>query len=160
MTSTEHNAIGEASGATARRQTLMRICAAATMAELEQALADCAPLPEVRDIRPPEVGLVMMRGRIGGTGAPFNAGEASVTRAVVQLASGETGFSYLLGRQLEKARLAAIVDAVGQHTPGFERMQRALVEPVLERTGQERKERACQREATKVDFFTMVRGED
>ncbi len=56
----------------------------------------------------------MLRGRIGGDGAPFNVGEATVTRAAVQLASGETGFGYVLGRDREKARLVALCDALWQ----------------------------------------------
>ena len=56
----------------------------------------------------------MVRGRIGGDGAPFNVGEATVTRAAVRLASGEIGFGYVLGRDHEKARLIALCDALLQ----------------------------------------------
>ena len=66
------------------------------------------------DLREPENGLVMVRGRVGGDGAPFNLGEATVTRAAVRLASGEIGFGYTLGRDREKARLIALCDALMQ----------------------------------------------
>ena len=93
----------------------MRTLAQARSAELVQAaLAALEPLPIFTDLKPPEVGLVMVRGRIGGDGQPFNLGEATVTRAAVRLESGETGFSYLLGRHPESARLAALVDALWQ----------------------------------------------
>src|SRR5688572_15756001 len=90
---------GEATGApeTAARQALMRACAEASEEELETALAGLGQLPSYRDLRAPQTGLVMLRGCIGGTGAPFNVGEATVTRAAVQLANGTIGFSYLLG---------------------------------------------------------------
>src|SRR5262249_34439622 len=81
-------------------------------------------------VRQPDVGLIMLRGRMGGDGAPFNAGEATMTRAVVRLASGELGFSYLLGRSLERARLAAIVDALGQSSRFRDRLETVLVAPV------------------------------
>ena len=37
------------------------------------------------ELRAAETGLVMLRGRIGGDGDPFNLGEATVTRAAVQI---------------------------------------------------------------------------
>ena len=49
-------------------------------------------VPRYEELRTAETGLVMLRGRIGGDGAPFNLGEATVTRAAVRLASGEVGF--------------------------------------------------------------------
>ena len=56
----------------------------------------------------------MLRGRAGGDGAPFNVGEATVTRAIVELPSGERGYGHILGRDAERARLAAILDALWQ----------------------------------------------
>ncbi len=61
-------------------------------------------LPAHEDLREPENGLVMVRGRIGGDGAPFNLGEATVSRAAVRLATGEVGFGYALGRDRRKAQ--------------------------------------------------------
>ena len=55
-------------------------------------------MPAHEDLREPENGLVMVRGRIGGDGAPFNLGEATVSRAAVRLSTGEVGFGYTLGR--------------------------------------------------------------
>ncbi len=78
----------------------------------------CSPpsanCPRTRRSGRAEDGLVMVRGRIGGDGAPFNLGEATVTRAAVRLASGEVGFGYVLGRDREKARLIALCDALLQ----------------------------------------------
>src|SRR3569623_2088624 len=94
----------------------------AAMATLAQASGDDivrlwnqAGLPsEAELLRGPETGLVTVRGRIGGGGAPFNVGEATVTRATVRLPSGQVGHSYALGRDKEKAKLAAIADALWQ----------------------------------------------
>lgn len=144
----------------ADRQRLMMLCAPATGAELHACLATLGGVPAFELIRAPEVGLVMVRGRIGGDGAPFNTGEATVTRAVVRIASGEIGFSYLLGRVPEKAKLAAIVDAIGQSAGGFARVETALVATVAARVDRETSMRRAETAATRVQFFTLVRGED
>src|SRR5206468_4389429 len=76
-------------------------------------------------LRGPETGLVTVRGRIGGGGAPFNVGEATVTRATVRLFSGQVGHSYALGRDKRKAKLAAIADALWQDPAHREEIGRA-----------------------------------
>src|SRR5262249_32915801 len=130
-------ASGDGAGMPARRE-LMSACAEATEAEMEAALAAFGDLASADDIRPPQTGLVMLRGRIGGDGPPFNIGEATVTRTAVRLASGEMGFAYLLGRSHRRARLAAVLDALGQHEGRREALQRLLVEPVTIRRNAER----------------------
>ena len=142
------------------RQRLMRICSQASTAELSAAVEQLAPLPAIEIVRQPEVGLIMLRGRIGGDGAPFNVGEATMTRAVVRITSGELGFSYLLGRSLERARLAAIVDALGQSSRFRDRLETVLVAPVIRRVQAERSVQRALTAATRVQFFTLVRGED
>lgn len=138
----------------------MQICARATEAELTAALDVLEPRPEAIDVRPAEIGLVMLRGRIGGSGAAFNVGEATVTRAAVRLSTGETGFSYLLGRAKTRARLAAILEAAGQR-PAYRRsIVQHLVRPVAERLANERRSMIDEAAATRVEFFTLVRGED
>lgn len=144
---------------TAVRQALMRICAQASEAELAKALEALGPLPEAEDVRVPECGLVMLRGRIGGDGAAFNLGEATVTRAAVRI--GETlGYGYLLGRCEQKARLAAIVDALGQDAAWRARLEDVLVAPVAARRAAEQQAEAAEAASTRVNFFTLVRGED
>src|SRR5262245_12071874 len=94
------------------RQAAMATLAHAAPAELKR-LWEAASLPqEAQLLRGPETGLVTLRGRIGGGGAPFNFGEATVTRATVRLPGGTVGHSYALGRDKEKARLSAIADAL------------------------------------------------
>ena len=117
------------------------------------------PLPGRRDLRAPENGLVMLRGRGGGDGAPFNLGEATVSRAAVRLASGEVGFGYTLGRDCEKARLIALCDALVQSREFSGLVERDVIVPLRERLMIRRQQRAEEAAATKVDFYTMVRGE-
>jgi len=83
-----------------------------------------------------------------------------VTRATVRLASGTIGHSHSLGTDREKARLSAIFDALWQQsaTKGF--VEKAILQPVTERIADYDRKRAEETAATRVDFFTMVRGED
>ncbi|WGF88017.1 phosphonate C-P lyase system protein PhnG [Marinivivus vitaminiproducens] len=144
---------------TSARQQLMRLCADAEASELDTALAALGPVPDASDLRPAESGLVMLRGRMGGDGRRFNLGEASVTRAAVRLATGETGFAYQLGRDPEKARKAAVLDALLQ-APGRQEAVEAALAPVARRLASERMTQARRTAATRVNFFTMTRGED
>lgn len=116
-------------------------------------------LPAHQDLRTPENGLVMLRGRIGGDGAPFNLGEASVARAAVKLAGGEVGFGYTLGRDGEKARLIALCDAMMQSAEHRASVQRDVIAPLEAELAAVRKRHASETAATRVDFYTMVRGE-
>jgi alpha-D-ribose 1-methylphosphonate 5-triphosphate synthase subunit PhnG len=145
---------------TAARLVLMRVCSEATEADLEKAIAELGGEPPFDELRPPQTGLVMVRGRIGGGGSLFNLGEATVTRAVVRLHSGAVGYSYLLGRSLQRARLAAVIDALGQDAANRERLDKALIAPVRARRAEERAAVRAETAATRVDFVTLVRGED
>lgn len=116
-------------------------------------------VPPHEAVRQPESGLVMIRGRIGGDGAPFNLGEASVCRAAVRLASGELGFGYVLGRDGEKARLVALCDALIQN-PGFKaEVEQNIIAPLRRELEDARSRQAAETAATRVDFYTLVRGE-
>jgi alpha-D-ribose 1-methylphosphonate 5-triphosphate synthase subunit PhnG len=147
-------------GEQAGRRALMGVLAQATRHELASGLAAVGGVPKHAELRPAETGLVMLRGRIGGDGAPFNLGEATVTRAALQLPSGETGFSYVLGRDREKARLAALVDALWQSEGKRADVEREIVTPIRARIERERAQSRAETAATRVDFFTLVRGEN
>ena len=123
-------------------------------------IKDAGLTSEAELLRGPETGLVTVRGRIGGGGAPFNVGEATVTRATVRLPTGQVGHSYMLGRDRKKARLAAIADALWQDPAQRQSVETALVAPLRAAQGEARDKRRAETAATKVDFFTMVRGED
>ena len=143
----------------AARRRAMALVARARRAELA-AIAERWPDHGARDLKPIESGLVMLRGRIGGDGAPFNLGEATVTRAVVELPTGERGFAHILGRDAEKARLAAIVDALWQRAAERGDVETIVLSPIAERLAAEAAKTRAETAATRVDFFTLVRGED
>ena len=97
----------------ARRKAAMLVLAHSGAADIARCL-ETVGVPAHEDLREPENGLVMLRGRIGGDGAPFNLGEATVSRAAVRLATGEVGFGYALGRDRQKAQMIALCDALVQ----------------------------------------------
>jgi alpha-D-ribose 1-methylphosphonate 5-triphosphate synthase subunit PhnG len=142
----------------ARRKAAMAVLAHAEASEIAARLRTF-PLPGHHDLRAPENGLVMLRGRVGGDGAPFNLGEATVSRAAVRLASGEVGFGYTLGRDGEKARLIALCDALVQSRDFGAAVERDVIAPLREQLMTRRSRAAEETAATKVDFYTMVRGE-
>jgi alpha-D-ribose 1-methylphosphonate 5-triphosphate synthase subunit PhnG len=144
---------------TGARRAAMALLAQAHAGEIRQGLAAVVATPRYVELRPVATGLVMVRGRIGGDGAPFNLGEATVTRAAVRMDSGEVGFSYLLGRDHDKARLAAVCDALWQ-SGRRDAIERNVLAPIRTRLERERAEKREQAAATRVDFFTLVRGED
>jgi alpha-D-ribose 1-methylphosphonate 5-triphosphate synthase subunit PhnG len=143
----------------AARRRAMALVARARRAELA-AIAERWPDHGARDLKPVESGLVMLRGRIGGDGAPFNLGEATVTRAVIELPTGERGFAHILGRDAEKARLAAIADALWQRQPARAEIEATILAPIEARLAAEAAKTRAETAATRVDFFTLVRGED
>lgn len=145
---------------TAARRYAMAAFAAAGADELAAAVGTDPLAATAVDLRPPEAGLVMLRGRIGGDGAAFNLGEASVARASVRLADGSVGHAYRLGRDLAAARLSAIADALWQRPQSRAGIEAALVAPVAARRDAEAATASRRAAATRVDFFTMVRGED
>ncbi|MDR0702402.1 MAG: phosphonate C-P lyase system protein PhnG [Azoarcus sp.] len=110
-------------------------------------------------IRPPEIGMAMVRGRMGATGEPFNLGEMTVTRCVVQTNEACIGYSYIAGRDKKHAELAALVDAYLQGTRHRFWMCQ-IIELLDARRLSRQAGKARQNASTRVDFFTLVRGED
>jgi alpha-D-ribose 1-methylphosphonate 5-triphosphate synthase subunit PhnG len=148
------------SSAERSRQMTMAVLVEATMDELARAEAELGPLPGYRHLRRPETGLVMLRGRMGGAGAPFNMGEATVTRCLVVTEAGTEGAAYHLGRDQARAEKSALFEALAREAPWRGRVEAELLTPVRERLARECGEKAAKAAATRVDFFTMVRGED
>lgn len=138
------------------RQAWMGLLARAKPARLATLLPD---LPTHDLLRGPEVGAVMVQGRTGGTGQPFNLGEMTVTRCSVRLATGEVGHAHVQGRDKMHASRAAVVDALMQTDRATDLRAQVLTPLATEETAA-RTLRASKAAATKVEFFTLVRGED
>jgi alpha-D-ribose 1-methylphosphonate 5-triphosphate synthase subunit PhnG len=143
----------------AQRQRWMAVLARTTADDLAALFDrhDDVLTPTV--LKAPETGTVMVEARAGGSGRRFNTGETTVTRCVVQFPSGALGVCYALGADRRKARLAAILDGLLQ-----DRTWHARLAPEIDRLAAVQtaaRELASRKAAaTKVDFFTLVRGHD
>src|SRR5712691_9638466 len=142
----------------AQRKAAMAVLAHSAASEINGHL-DRLALPAHEILREPENGLVMVRGRIGGDGAAFNLGEATVSRAAVRLSSGEVGFGYALGRDRERARMIALCDALVQSDEFADVVESEVIAPLRIQMISERNRTAAETAATRVDFYTLVRGE-
>lgn len=141
------------------RQAWLSLMAKAPEGRVAALLDAALTRPAFDWLRAPEIGSVMVRGRAGGTGAPFNLGEMTVTRCALKLESGETGHGYVQGRRKGCAEATAICDALLQTQYAGAIQQQVLTVLEAERADA-RQARASKAAATKVEFFTMARGED
>jgi len=158
-------AAGDAGPAQALRQRWISVLAKATPGELEAAWEDLADKPDYDWLRRPEVGMVMVRARTGGTGGQFNLGQMTVTRCALRLTggaagSGCVGLGYVQGRSKRHAELAAVFDALLQDDARRAALERAVVAPLEAAQAGRRCDRSRKANATKVNFFTLVRGEN
>lgn len=152
-----HPAPRPAPDATLDRPGWMGLLARAPVARLAALMP--ADLPPHHWMRPPEIGAVMLRGRIGATGGPFNLGEMTVTRCTLRLDDGTVGHAHVQGRDRAHATRAALVDALMQG-PRADEVRAAVLRPLAAEEAARRAARATRAAATKVEFFTLVRGED
>lgn len=140
------------------RAQWMSLLAQAEPAELAATMAPHAPPADAVWLRPAQTGLYMLRGRIGGTGARFNLGEASVTRCSVQIGA-HVGHAWVRGSDTRHAELAACADAWLQDQTRRPLLEAQVLAP-LHAARQARREAASRKAAaSKVEFFTVVRGE-
>jgi alpha-D-ribose 1-methylphosphonate 5-triphosphate synthase subunit PhnG len=143
--------------AQSERQRWLSILAKAPEDRLEALCRELGETPDYRVLRRPEIGLVMVQGRISGGGAPFAAGEMTVTRAAVRLASGELGIGYVVGRKPRQAELVALLDALAQLPDWHQPVVDKVVTPLTVEAEARRRQRLAKAAATKVDFFTVAR---
>jgi alpha-D-ribose 1-methylphosphonate 5-triphosphate synthase subunit PhnG len=134
------------------RRRWMAILARADAADIARLLEN---IPEYQVIRGPEDGLVMVRGRAGGGGAPFNLGEMTVTRCTVRSASGALGHAYVAGRNGRQAELAALVDALMQDPEQAPSLQARVIAPLEAAQAARKASRTAKAAATRVQFFAM-----
>jgi alpha-D-ribose 1-methylphosphonate 5-triphosphate synthase subunit PhnG len=146
--------------AIAARRRWMAVLARARTEELEQGWRRLRPAPTYEWLRQPESGLLMVRGRAGGTGIKFNLGEASLTRCVLRTDNGYIGVSYVLGRDLRHAELAAAFDALLQDPACHADIECAVIGPLQQAQAERREAESRKAAATKVEFYTLARGDD
>lgn len=111
-------------------------------------------------LRSPQIGLAMVRGRAGGTGGVFNLGEMTLTRCSVRVGNGTIGHGFAQGRNRLHAEQAALLDALLQDEERRAELVARVILPLATLEAERRRERSLKAAATKVEFFTMVRGEN
>ena len=136
----------------AARRRWMAVLARSDAAELSERLGT---LPEYRVLRGPEAGLVMVRGRTGGGGAPFNLGEMTATRCTVRTDTGCVGHAYIAGRNERLAELAALTDALLQDPTRQNALMEEVIEPLAAMQQARRDAVSAKAAATRVQFFAM-----
>lgn len=142
------------------RRAALGLLARSPAGLLAERFAQLQPLPAWHWLRRPETGTLMLRARIGGDGAQFNLGEATLTRCTLRLADGTVGVGTVRGRNPQQAEQIALCDALLQHPAHAEQVQTDIIAVLAQAESERRARRAAEIAASKVDFFTLVRGED
>jgi len=162
------------------RAAWMRVLALSSTRELETAIQALGDLPAHRWLRKPETGMTMVQGRSGGTGARFNLGEMTITRCALTLSptasspashtasSGvsptadrdRVGIAYVQGRSARHAQYAAVADALLQSPAWHDHVARLVLAPLQVARRTRLAQHAEALAQTRVDFFTMDRGEN
>ncbi len=145
----------DAAPPTEARRHWMSVLARADSRTLSDRLSAWGSLPPYTRLRGPEAGLVMVRGRTGGSGGPFNLGEIAVTRCSVRTEDGLVGHAYVAGRDARRAELAAVVDALMQDPARQAGLRAAVIEPLAAAQQAARSDVEARAAATKVQFFSM-----
>ena len=145
---------------TATRQHWMSVLSHSDPASLAAKMVALNISADYETLRAPETGLVQLQGRMGGTGERFFAGDATLTRAAVRLSNGTVGYSWVLGRDKAHAERCAVIDALMQQPTHFQ----TLLETLITTLEADRTARIAARQAeinaSRVDFFTLVRGDN
>ena len=139
----------------ADRRHWMAVLARAEVDELGCRLDAGCGVPPYHVLRGPESGLVMVRGRTGGGGAPFNLGEMTTTRCTVRSEDGFVGHAYVVGRNERLAELAALADALLQDPEHRPHVMADVIGPLAAAQLARREAVAAKAAATRVEFFAM-----
>ena len=138
------------------RKHWMSVLARAPAKDIRAHLDAVDELPAHMRLRGPEVGLVMVRGRAGGTGTAFNLGEMPVTRCTVRDPDGRIGHALVAGRDTAQAELAAALDAALQDPARQAALRAAVIAPLQAAQQAARDAIAAKAAATRVAFYTLA----
>lgn len=146
------------------RREWLHVLSHAAPADLEESWRQLAAPHAFDTLRHAQSGLAMIRGRADGSGRPFNMGEATISRCVVTTTDTRTGgeimgVGYVLGRDKRHAELTAHFDAVFQDTDTGAAARERVLPPLRAKRADALERTARKTDGTRVDFFTMVRGE-
>ena len=126
---------------TAIRQRWMSVLAHSEPQELAARMQTLQLAPQYELIRAPETGLVQLQARMGGIGDRFFAGDATLT-------------------DRPHAERCAAIDALMQSPHHFHTLMETLITPLEEQRSVRIEARRAEVNASRVDFFTLVRGDN
>jgi alpha-D-ribose 1-methylphosphonate 5-triphosphate synthase subunit PhnG len=142
------------------RRSVLGLLARSPADLLAERFATLNETPTFTWLRRPETGMVMLRARIGGDGAQFNLGEMTLTRCALRLSGGAVGVGAVRGRSVRQAEVIALCDALLQQVETAPRVHKEVIAPLASAEQARHTHRAAEVAASRVDFFTLVRGED
>lgn len=145
---------------TKARQYWMSVLAHSQPEELDQHWLALKLTTDYQVLRAPEFGLARVQARIGGRGNRFVMGDVTLTRAVIRLADGTCGYSYITGRDKAHAERCALLDALLQQAAQRPLLLEKVITPLAASREERLRLRAHEIASTKVDFFTLVRGDN
>ncbi|MBE7561468.1 phosphonate C-P lyase system protein PhnG [Acidithiobacillus sp. HP-6] len=139
----------------AQRPDWMRELAVASLEDFQMISAMVKSWPNYQILAGPELGSIMIHGRIAGNGSPFPVGECSITRCMVEDAQGHTGYSWILGQETERALWAARWDALLQDSAHFQDLWNQAIQPLQQKRIRNEQAVADKMQSTQVQFFSM-----
>lgn len=145
---------------TATRQRWIAALTHSDPAQLNARMQALKLTPDYETLRAPESGLVQIQARMGATGARFFAGDATLTRAAIRLQDGTLGYSWVLGRDKAHAERCAVIDALLQTHDHFQTLMETLIAPLEAERAARIAARHAEVNTSRVDFFTLVRGDN
>lgn len=143
-----------------KRQYWMSILARSQTGEIKMRWEALNIRPEYKLIRPTQIGLIQLQGRMEATGQRFMLGDMTVTRAAVEVSEGIIGYSYIIGRDKAKAELCAVIDALLQNEECCGQIMAAVIEPLAQRLQERWQTQRREVAPSKVNFYNLVRGDE
>lgn len=141
------------------RRQWMAVLAEADTDDLEALWNRWQDKPSYTVLHGPETGLIMAQARFGATTDLFYVGEATVTKCFVTLDGQGIGAAFILGRRPRHAEIAAVLDALLQDPFRRGHLMASIIHPLESRRQEAERREAARAASTRVEFFTMVRGE-
>lgn len=138
------------------RREWMGVLARAPIDLLRTAFDGSRQRQAARRLVGPEIGLLQLRAKAPVTGTPFHLGEATMTRCVVEI-DGRHGYAVVLGRDPERAELAAFFDALLQDPRSRASLTTELLQPAQGAIMERRRRKAEAAQKTAAHFFTAAR---
>jgi alpha-D-ribose 1-methylphosphonate 5-triphosphate synthase subunit PhnG len=140
------------------RQAWLAVLAHAPRAELALRAGRAVAGRHFDWLREPETGLALVRARIASRGDRFNLGEVTLTRCIARITiagHASAGVGHTLGRDEQRARWVAQIDALLQQPTLHDRLQAEVIEPLRAARAAVLAQEQARHAASRVAFYTL-----